>query len=121
MKKYQAIVFGLSGTNSLGIIRSLGTKQIDTIGIQIGEPKYPAAQYSKYLKQAHFIKNEKGLVDLLNNIETYNNIKIPIFSTGDKEVEIISHVENKILKKFFIPKTEKYQLSDLMNKKKFFP
>ena len=97
-----AVVIGDWHFNSLGIIRSLGEKEITVIFINLSDGGY--GESSKYTyKTYHSEEDEKSIVDTLLTVLDENKGKPVIFTACDKAAYAIDNSYALLCDKCFLP------------------
>lgn len=110
-----AVVLGLSCTG-LGVVRSLGRKGVDCIGIS--REKLEIGGFSKYCKRVTC--PDKGLLGKLIEISNKSEKKPVLYPTDDEYVLFVSE-NRKVLEKYFIfLLPEKDILNALLSKAGFY-
>ena len=109
-----AIVLGLSGMNSLNIIRSLGEQGVPVIGTHTTE-KYPYNKLSKYLKESHIISSDDLLGKLIDIQKNKKNRGV-LFAPGDDEVLFIDSHRLELEPYYHLPVLENGKLMDSLDK-----
>ena len=112
-----AVVIGDWHFNSLGIIRSLGEKDIPVIFINLSDGGY--GESSKYTyKTYHSEEDEKSIVDTLLTVLDENKGKPVIFTACDKAAYAVDNSYALLCDKCFLPglkgKAEEYMNKDNM-------
>lgn len=115
--KNNIIVFGGSHHNTLGVIRSLGEKNISTFAILVGSVKKSFVLKSKFIKKGWIFPNhEKALMFIIENFsnDKYKTIVIP---TSDSASSIIDLHYNSLINCFIVPNGQtEGKLTRLMDK-----
>lgn len=114
-----AVVIGDWHFNSLGIIRSLGEKEIPVIFINLSGGGY--GESSKYTyKTYHSEEDEKSIVDTLLTVLDENKGKPVIFTACDKAAYAVDNSYDLLCDKCFLPglrgKAKEYMNKDNMCK-----
>lgn len=100
IKKHKHIVFGFEHYNPLGIVRSLGEKNIEPIGIIIKCDK-PITSKSKYLKKVHFVSNIEEGYQVLLTVYGNENEKPFIYTSDDQITSFLDHKYDELIDKFY--------------------
>ena len=110
-----AIILGLYGSNSLGVVRSLGLEDIPLIGVHMTGRK-PHSINSRYLDQSMVFQGEEEIVEGLIKIGENQNDKGVIHPTSDKYLLICCENNKQLEKYFHIPDVPGRSLRKLMSK-----
>lgn len=118
----KVIVIGKNYSNTLGVVRALGSAgySVDVIFVYFYKSVLPIVSKSKYIDRFYAIK-DKDDNQILSLLETYSNgNKIPLIPTDDYSVSLIDANKDKLERWFYTPHVKsgaKYSVSELMVKK----
>ena len=100
LKEHLFIVFSKEHYNSLGVIRSLGKKGIESVYIA-EKAKGPASRMSKYIKTVHVVDSKEEGFELL--ISHYGSLdKKPFLITTDDETQQMIDENYSLIKDKFV-------------------
>ena len=102
------IIIGGNHHNTLGVIRALGFKGINSLVMLVTDEKKPYVSYSKYITKCVLLSSSKEIVPYLLNYAKDINSKSVIFSCADFVTSELDNAFN-ILKDFFYLPTAKEQ------------
>lgn len=97
-ENYNYIVLGGEHYNPLGIVRSLGEKNLKPIGVVVRNKKHKVTSASKYLSKLFFVENLNEGLDLI--LQTYgkDEKKSIIYTSDDIGAELLDSKYDEISK-----------------------
>jgi D-aspartate ligase len=100
----KTIVIGRDNHNTLGVIRSLGEKDVPVYAIIIDEADNSFVKHSKYIKKYWIIKESKDdILEILTKKINNTNEYMIIIPTSDFVVKVIDKNLDLLKKKYILP------------------
>lgn len=110
------IIFGGDHHNTLGVIRSLGEKNIYPVLVLIKSPNNFIAS-SRYIRKLYLVNNEVEGVSILMNELTDKQLKPIVICTNDKTASVVDKYYSKLSNYFLLPNAgEEGRINFYMNK-----
>lgn len=113
-KKYDAIVFGLFETG-LGVIRSLGERDLRIIGVDYKSNIGKISRYAKSVRCPHPLQKESEFIDWVKTRFSDNHL-IPAFITQDDFLTVFSRNRKTLSEYFAFNMMDHSMLESIMDK-----
>lgn len=115
----KVIVIGGDHHNTLGVLRGLGERGVNSELILVTSSKMTFVDYSRYVSNSIKIDNDGGIVDVLLSQYKNESEKPVVICCSDSSSGVIDENRNKLTPYFFLPGAdEQGQISELMSKKR---
>lgn len=99
----EVIILGGNHHNTLGVIRSLGEKNISPILILIDKTQKGFTSKSKYIKKTFFVENAEEGISILEKIAENLKEKGVLITTNDKSAKAVDNKYYLLSKYYFLP------------------
>lgn len=114
MEQNKVIVIGGNHHNTLGVVRSLGYKGMNTHLVVVTNSKKPYICYSKYIRQYKVIETPDEIVNYLLKIKNKNKKSVIVSCADFVTAQLYIHQE-KLSKYYYLP-IGKGNILEVMNK-----
>ena len=120
MKVAQCPVFIIGGNhhNALGVIRSLGERDVIINVIIQSNDKNPYICRSKYISRYWIVSSEKEVIDILiNESENFHGEKAVLIACADNLSSLVDMHCEELMQRYYLPcSSEQGRITHLMNK-----
>lgn len=99
----ETIIIGGNHHNTLGVIRALGFKGIQSTVLLIAEEEKPYVSYSKYIQECVLLKEKKDIVPYLLNHAQALSDKAVILSCADFVTSELDNAFDTLKDKYYLP------------------
>jgi len=103
----EVIVIGGNHHNTLGVIRALGYKGINTLLILVTDDTNPFVSYSKYISRSVFLKSKHDIVPFLLEYANKIDCKAIIYSCADFVTSELDNSYDLLHEHFYLPTANK--------------
>jgi len=116
------IIIGGNHHNTLGVIRALGYKGIQSLVLLVTDENDPFVSFSKYILKCVLLKSKQEIVPYLLNYAKDKNNKIVIISCADYVTSELDNAFDALKDSYFLPTSNKqgmcnhYMKKDIMVK-----
>lgn len=115
----RVIVIGGDHHNTLGVIRGLGERNVNSDLIYVTASKHSFVNYSKYVRKSIRITEEEELVTILLSHFKDEKRRQVVICCSDKSSSVIDENRDKLSLYFILPgAVEQGRITELMSKKK---